>query len=63
MGIVGFALGLAENSTSTAFVVLLLALPAGMIAVLGIGLTDRRHEADPAVLIALRGFRLWALFS
>jgi len=53
MVIVGFALGLAENSTFIAFVRPLLPVPAGMIAALGIGLTDRRHGADPAVLVAL----------
>ena len=41
VGIGGIALGLAQSSTFTAFVGLLLALPAGIIAAIGIGSTDR----------------------
>ncbi|MBC7596990.1 MAG: hypothetical protein H7288_24245 [Kineosporiaceae bacterium] len=41
VGIFGIALGLAQSSTFTAFVGLLLALPAGIIAAIGIGSTDR----------------------
>ena len=41
VGIVGIALGLAQSSAFIAFVGLLLALAAGIIAAIGIGSTDR----------------------